>query len=64
MVELLALAVGHHFDVATAVSTNEDTATVGAVSVTRRIGYEFKGLVTAGGASVTVEGAAHVAIHG
>ena len=37
VVELLALAVGHHFDVATAVSANEDTAAVGAVSVTRGV---------------------------
>ena len=35
--ELLALAIGHHFDVATAVSANEDTAAVGAESVTRGI---------------------------
>lgn len=58
VVELLALTVGHHFDVTTTVSTNEDTATVGAESVTRRITNEFKGLVAAGRASVAVEGAA------
>lgn len=58
MVELLALTVGHHFDVATAVSTDKNTATIGAESVARGIGYEFKGLVAAGRASVTVEGAA------
>ena len=38
VVKLLALAVGHHFDVAPAVSANEDTAAVRAESVTRRIG--------------------------
>lgn len=37
--ELLALAVGHHFDVATAVSANENTAAVRTESVTRRIRY-------------------------
>jgi hypothetical protein len=58
VVELLALAVGHHFDVATAVSTNEDAAAIGAESVTRGVRDKFKGLVAAGGASVTVEGAA------
>lgn len=57
MVELLALAVRHNFDVATAVGTDKDTATVGRESVTRRITNEFKGLVAAGGASVAVEGA-------
>ena len=56
--ELLTLAVGHHFDVATAVGTDKDTATVGPESVTRRITNEFKGLVAAGGASVTIKGAA------
>ena len=35
VVELLTLAVGHHFDVAAAVSANEDTAAVGAESVAR-----------------------------
>ena len=38
VVELLALAVGHHFDVATAISANEDTTAIRAESVTRRIG--------------------------
>ena len=56
--ELLTLAVRHHFDVATAVSTNEDAAAIGAESVTRGVRDKFKGLVAAGGASVTVEGAA------
>ena len=62
VVELLALAIGHHFDVATAVSANEDTAAVGAESVTRRIRDKFKGLVAAGRASVAVEGAGHFAV--
>lgn len=56
--ELLALAIVHHFNVTTAVGANEYTATIRDESVTIRIGYEFKGLVAAGGASVTVEGAA------
>lgn len=30
VVELLALAIGHHFDVAAAVGANENTAAVGA----------------------------------
>ena len=60
--ELLTLAVGHHFDVTTAVSANEDTAAVGAERVTRRITNEFKGLVAAGRTSVTVEGANHFAV--
>lgn len=55
MVELLALAVRHHFDVAATVGTNEDTAAVRPESVTRWIRNEFKGLVAAGRASVTVE---------
>ena len=63
VVELLALAVRHHFDVASAVSANEDTAAVRAESVTRRITNEFKGLVAAGRASVTVEGARDFAVH-
>ena len=58
MPELLALAIVHHFNVATTVGTNEDTATIGDESVTIRIGYEFKSLVAAGRASVAVEGAA------
>lgn len=58
VVELLALAVGHNFDVTAAVSANEDTAAVGAESVTRGIRDKFKGLVAAGRASVAVEGAA------
>ena len=62
VVELLALAVGHHFDVATAVSTDKDAATVGTESVTRRITNEFKGLVAAGRAAVTVEGTDHFAV--
>lgn len=56
--ELLALAIVHHFNVATAVGANEDTATIRDESVTIRVGYEFKGLVAAGRTSVTVEGAA------
>ena len=35
--ELLTLAVGHHFDVATAVGTDKDAAAIGAVSVARWI---------------------------
>ena len=62
VVKLLALAVGHHFDVAPAVSANEDTAAVRAESVTRWITNEFKVLVAAGGTSVTVEGASDFAI--
>ena len=62
VVELLALAIGHHFDVATAVSANEDTAAVGTESVTRGIRDKFKGLVAAGRASVTVEGARDFAV--
>ena len=62
--ELLTLAVRHHFDVAAAVSANEDTAAVGSESVTRGIRNEFKGLVAAGRASVTVEGTAHFAVKG
>ena len=64
MTELLALAIRHHFDVAAAVGANENTAAIRAVSVTRRIGNEFKGLVAAGGASVAVEGAACCAASG
>lgn len=37
VVELLALAVRHHFDVAAAVGTNENAATIRAESVTRGI---------------------------
>ena len=62
VVELLALAVGHHFDIAPAVGTDKDTAAVGAERVTRRITNEFKGLVAAGRTSVTVEGANHFAV--
>lgn len=47
VVELLALTVGHHFDVTAAVRTYKDAAAVGAESVTRRITNEFKGLVAA-----------------
>ena len=64
MIELLTLAVGHHFDVASAVGTDKDTATVGTERVTRRITNEFKGLVAAGRESVTVEGTGHFAIKG
>lgn len=35
VVELLALTVGHHFDVTTAVSANEDTAAIRPESVAR-----------------------------
>lgn len=64
VVELLTLAVGHHFDVTAAVSANENTAAVGAESVTRGIRDEFKGLVAAGRASVAVEGTGHFAVKG
>ena len=37
VVELLALAVGHHFDVTAAVSANENPAAIRSESVTRRI---------------------------
>lgn len=36
-VELLALAVGHHFDIAPTVSANEDAATIRPERVTRGI---------------------------
>lgn len=62
VVELLALAVGHHFDVATAVGANENTAAVGAESVARRITNEFKGLVAAGRAGVAVEGTRYFSV--
>lgn len=35
VVELLALAVGHHFDVAAAVGADKDTAAIRAESVAR-----------------------------
>lgn len=37
VVELLALAVGHHFDVTATVGTDKDAAATRAESVTRRI---------------------------
>lgn len=58
MAELLTLAVRHHFYVSAAVSADKDTAAIRAESVTRGVCNEFKGLVAAGRASVTVEGAA------
>ena len=64
VVELLALAVSHHFDVASAVGADKYTAAIGAESVARRITNEFKGLVAAGGASVAVEGANYFAVKG
>lgn len=57
MKELLALAVAHHFDVAPAVGTDKNAGAIGAVSVARGVTDKFEGLVAAGRASVTGEGA-------
>ena len=62
VVELLTFAVGHHFDVTPAVRTDKDAAAVGTERVTRRITNEFKGLVAAGRAFVTVEGTRDFAV--
>ena len=62
MIELLALAIGHHFDVTSAVGTDKNATTAWPVSVARGVGDKFKGLVAAGRASVTVERARDFAI--
>ena len=57
MIELLALAVGHHFDVTTTVGTDKNAAAIWAESVARWVTDKFEGLVAAGGASVAAKGA-------